>query len=142
MPSCDEHIQKYNTARCVQLILQDVDSNKYADWIVTTAFYQALHMIDAFFAFDRDYHPEAHGITYDEEDEPTNLGRNYVVREHEDLKPIRDIYFDLYDASIEARYEEEVYKDYPDEVKRLLEEDLDPIVTRIRQLIGESQFQS
>ena len=140
MPSCEEHIQKYNTAKCVQLTLQAEDSNKYADWIVTAAFYQALHMIDAFFAVDRDYHPEAHGITYDKEDEPEDPGRNLSVKRHNDLRSIRDIYFDLYEASIDARYEEEIYKDYPDEVKRLLEEDLDPIVTRIRQLIGESQF--
>ncbi len=142
MPSCKEHIQKYNTAKCVQLILQHTDSNKYADWIVTTAFYQALHLIDAFFAFDSDYHPEAHNTIYNKEGEPTALGRNYCVKKHNDLRPIRDNYSTLFEASIDARYEEEIYKDDPDEVNALLNEDLDPIVTHIRQLIGESQFQS
>ena len=139
MPSCEEHLQKYNTTKSVQHLLQAEDSYKYADWIVATAFYQALHMIDAFFAFDSDYHPEAHSTIY-EDGEPTDPGRNLSVKRHLHLRSIRDIYADLYDASIEARYEDEVYKDHPDEVKRLLEEDLDPIVTRIRQLIGESQF--
>ena len=69
-------------------------------------------------------------------------GRNSSIRNHKDLQPICDSYFDLYDASISARYYEETYKNDRDEVKRLFREGLDPIVTRIRQLIGESQFQT
>ena len=142
MPSCEEHLQQYNTAKSVQCLLQAEDANEYADWIVITAFYQALHLVDAFFAFDSDYHPEAHGPTYDDEDNLTDFGRNTAVRKHRDLWPIRDSYFQLYDASITARYQVETYKNDHDEVEWLLKEGLDPIVRRIKQLIGESQFQS
>ena len=70
-------------------------------------------------------------MSYDEEGEVTDPGRNEAVRKHRDLSPIRHSYFNLYDASIDARYEPETYKDDPDEVEALLEEDLALIVRHI-----------
>jgi hypothetical protein len=62
-------------------------------------------------------------------------GRNYAIKVHADLKPIRDNYANLYDASRYARYDGESYKDYPDEVRDLLEIDLVAIREHIQQLI-------
>ena len=139
MPTFEEHRQKCDSAKSVQLALQAADPNEHADWIVITAFYQALHWIDAFFAL-YDYHPEAHGISYDEEEGVTDPGRNEAIRKHRDLRPIRHSYFNLYDASIDARYEPYTYQNAPDIVQALLGEDLDSIVTHINELIDQSQI--
>lgn len=137
MPTFEEHRQKCDTAKSAQLALQTADSSEHADWIVITVFYQALHWVDAFFAL-YDYHPTAHGMSYDEEGGVTDPGRNEAIRKHRDLSPIRHSYFNLYDASIDARYEPETYKDDPDEVEALLEEDLALIVRHINELISQS----
>ena len=137
VPTLEEHRQKCDSAQSVQLTLQAADPSEHADWIVITAFYQALHWVDAFFAL-YDYHPEAHGMSYDEEEDVTDPGRNEAIRKHSDLRPIRHNYFNLYDASIDARYEPETFKDAPDEVEALLEEDLASIVTHINALIDQS----
>ena len=126
MPTFEEHRRKCDIAKSTQLTLQTASSTEYADWIVITAFYQALHWVDAFFALDN-YHPGGHGRR-----------RNAVYR-HADLGPIRDSYTRLYDASIYARYGTETFKDVPDEVEALFEEDLVLIVTHINELIDLSQ---
>ena len=138
MPSFEEHRQKCDLAKSAQLTLQAADLSEHADWIVITTFYQALHWIDAFFALN-DYHPLGHGFTYNEAGIPIDPGRNLAVRRHRDLRVIRDNYANLYDASIYARYEPETYKDDPDIVEALLEEDLASIVTHINELIDQSQ---
>ena len=97
MPIFEEHLQKYNTAKSVQLTLQAADPKEYADWIVITAFYQALHWVDAFFALGN-YHPGGHGR------------RKNAVYRYEDLRAIRDNYTNLYDAGIYARYEPYTYR--------------------------------
>ena len=138
MPTLEEHLQKCDAAKSAQLTLQAADPNEHADWIVITAFYQALHWVDAFFAL-YDYHPAAHGMSYDEEEDVTDPGRNEAIRKHRDLRPIRHSYFNLYDASIAARYEPGTFEDAPNEVKALLEEDLASIVTHINELINQAQ---
>ena len=135
MPSCAEHLQQCDTATSVQLILETEDPSKYADWIVITAFYQALHWVDAFFALEG-YDPQRHGPTYKNCKNKRiliDLGRNGSVREK--LKPIRDNYSALYKASITARYEEESYKDRSNDVKKLLETDLKSIKNHISPLV-------
>ena len=134
MPSCAKHLQKCDTAKSVQLILETEDSNEYADWIVITAFYQALHWVDAFFALEG-YDPERHGPTYRNQIR-IDLGRNESVRQK--LKPIRDNYSTLYKASINARYEDKTYKDHRNDVKKLLETDLKSIKNYISQRIKRS----
>ena len=136
MPTFEEHRQKCDSAKSVQFILQREDPNEHADWIVITAFYQALHWVDAFFAL-YDYHPKAHGMSYDEE-EVTDPGRNEAIRKHSDLRPIRHNYFNLYDASIDARYEPFTYQNDPDIVEALLEEDLASIITHINAMINQA----
>ena len=126
MPTFEEHRQKCDSAKFAQLALQAADSSEQADWIIIAAFYQALHWVDAFFALDN-YHPGGH-----------NRRKNAVYR-YEDLRPIRDSYTRLYDASITARYEPETFKETPDIVEALLEEDLASIVTHINELIDQSQ---
>ena len=122
MPTFEEHRQKCDIAKSTQLTLQAADPHEHADWIVITAFYQVLHWVDAFFALDN-YHPGGHGR------------RKNAVYRYEDLRPIRDSYTRLYDASIDARYEPYTYKNDPDIVEALLEEDLGLIVTHINELI-------
>ena len=126
MPTFEEHRQKCDIAESTQLILQREDSTEHIDWIVITAFYQALHWVDAFFALDN-YHPGGH-----------SRRKNAIFR-HEDLRPIRDSYTRLYDASIDARYEPYTYQNDPDIVEALLEEDLALIVTHINGLINQAQ---
>ena len=137
MLSCEEHLQKCHTAESAQLLLQEEDPNKYADWIVITAFYQALHWVDAFFAL-RDYQPLRHGPTRKGR-KIIDEGRNETVRTDEDLKPIRDNYAALYKASIAARYDDDIYICRPDLVQELLEEHLAPIVTYMDRLVTQSQ---
>ena len=43
MPTFEEHRQKCDIAKSTQLTLQAADPHEHADWIVITAFYQALH---------------------------------------------------------------------------------------------------
>ena len=98
MPTFEEHRQKCDIAKSAQLTLQAANPHEHADWIIIAAFYQALHWVDAFFALDN-YHPGAH-----------NRRKNAIFR-YEDLRLIRDSYTKLYDASIDARYEPETFKD-------------------------------
>ena len=126
MPSFEGHRQKCDIAKSAQLTLQAADLPEHADWSVIAAFYQALHWVDAFFALDN-YHPGGHGR------------RKNAIYRHEDLRPIRDSYTKLYDASITARYEPETFQDNLDIVQALLEEDLASIVTYINELIDQAQ---
>ena len=84
------------------------------------------HWVDAFFALDN-YHPGGHGR------------RKNAVYRHEDLRPIRGNYANLYNASIYARYGAGTFKEAPNEVEALLEEDLVAIATHINGLIDQSQ---
>ena len=128
MPSFEQHRNHCDTAKCAQLALQTADPNQHADWIIITAFYQASHWIEAFFALaDPEVHPRSHAA------------RRAAVNRHKKLERIVDSYTNLYDASIRARYQGDPYQDDTDEVKELLEKDLDLIVTHVSQLIGEPQ---
>ncbi len=136
MPTFEEHRYKCNAAREAQLTLQAKDSSEHADWIVITAFYQALHRIDAFFALDNNFHPLRHGITHNQEGEVIDPGRNLAVKRHKDLAQVRNNYANLYDASCYARYQSGTYQYYPDEVRGLLEIDLAAIDDHVNALIG------
>lgn len=137
MPDLEAHRRKCEIAESALKALKAKNSNQHADWIVITAFYQALHWIDAFFALT-DHHPKGHGPYYDEEKGSDMPGRNALVNRHRDLYRIAENYRNLYDASRAARYDAETYNDDLDEVDELLEEDLAPIVARIGELIDDS----
>ena len=138
MPDLDEHRKKCEMAESARLALEKADSNQHADWIVIAAFYQALHLVDAFFALAGDLHPRTHN-SFRDEDGTLHVGRNQAVNLHPKLRRIIVSYGNLYDASMAARYEAETYKDDREEVEALLEEDLASIVSHITQLIGEPQ---
>ena len=139
MPDLEDHRQKCEMAESARLALEKADSNQHADWIVITAFYQALHLVDAFFALDGDHHSKAHN-SFRDADGNLNAGRIQAVNLHPNLRRIIAPYRNLYDASIAARYEAYTYKDDREDVEALLEQDLDTIVTHVSQLI--SQFQT
>ena len=121
MPNDQQHLSKFRITEDAQLALENAP-NDHPDWIVITAFYQALHWVDAFLAKTQ-RHPTNHGR------------RNWEVRNDVDLKAIRKNYKRLYDASIFARYYAKTYKNKPNEVKRLLEIDLKSIIDHISPLI-------
>ena len=60
MPTTQEHIDKQRKA---QLALTDLQHSKnslqHADWIVTLAFYKALHAVDSYLA-RKNIHPKGH----------------------------------------------------------------------------------
>ena len=140
MPTFSEHRHKASIAQSTREALQKIDPAEHADWIVITAFYQALHIIDAYLDFvsDGQLHPPAHQITYDDEGNPIS-GRNQLVQRIPQLKRIRENYQNLYEASREARYDAWSYREDIDEVTLLLEEDLAFIVDHIESLIQSLQ---
>lgn len=121
MPNDQVHRSKRSIAEDAQLALKNAP-NDHPDWIVITAFYQALHWVDAFLAKTQ-RHPSNHG------------NRNWEVRNDADLKVIKKNYKRLYDASRSARYDPKTYKNKPNEVKRLLEIDLKSVISHIKPLI-------
>ena len=96
MPTAQTHIDKQNRT---QLALSDLQQSQnrpqHGDWIVTLAFYKALHAVDSYFAkqgIDPEGHQKGHGRRQQQV-------RNYLEGIHEE-------YSALYTVSILARYEE------------------------------------
>lgn len=121
MPDDRVHHYKRSIAEDAQLALQ-ADPNDHLDWVVITAFYQALHWVDAFLAKTQ-RHPGDH------------RNRNREVRQDVYLKAIKRHYKRLYDASLSARYYPNTYRNRPNEVQRLLETDLQSIIDYISPLL-------
>ena len=96
MPTTQEHVEKQNSIRITPSYLQQSQNrSQHADWIVTLAFYKALHAVDSYFAkqgIDPEGHLKGHGRRQQQV-------RNYLEGIHEE-------YSALYTASILARYEE------------------------------------
>ena len=94
MPTTQEHVEKQNSIRITLSYLQQSQNrSQHADWIVTLAFYKALHAVDSYFAkkgIDRRGHDKSHPE------------RDKQVQNH--LSNIYGKYFALYNASIMARY--------------------------------------
>ena len=116
----DYRIVKYDIAKDAQLALEQ-NPRDHSDWIVISAFYQALHWVNIFLA-TKQCRPGDHGE------------RNREVRNDADLKVIKENYKRLYDASRSARYDPETYENCPNEIKSL-EQDLEAIINYITQLI-------
>ena len=83
------------------------DRNEHWDWLVITAFYQALHWVDAFL-LTKGYRPVDH----------KTRGR-YIGRIKE-LEEIEEDYWKLSRASQTARYKKKTYKDDLDEFNEML----------------------
>jgi len=79
------------------LILKDlVSANRFPDWITTVAFYRALHSIERFLARHKE-HPQNH----------TERRKILTQPKYEALLSLQIVadYFDMYNASLDARYE-------------------------------------
>ena len=129
MPTIQQHISKSRIAEDAQLTLE-ADSKDHSDWVVTTAFYCALHWIEAFFAF-KNYPPHQHN---------NHKKRENAISKFADLHPIRQNYKRLSNASWEARYTKKNFKNKPTEVKDLVQIDLVAVVTHIKGLINPAQI--
>lgn len=107
MPNKRQHQRKQIKAR---LALSDLQVSQirshHADWIVTLAFYKALHAVDSYLAHKWKIHPNNH------------QNRHMHVRQH--LSNIYGDYSALFSASLKARYEENTYQSDPKEVGNLL----------------------
>ena len=109
MPTQRAHRNKQSIAdRTLSHLQAAPKSSQHADWIVTLAFYKALHAVDSYLA-KHNIHPSMHTGPH---------GRNKSVRQH--LKSIFKQYSALHRASIRARYENFTYQNKPQEVGNLL----------------------
>ena len=110
MPTKQEHIDKQSW---IQFTLSDLEQSQnksqHADWIVTIAFYKALHAIDSYFAkqgIDGKGHNKNHRI------------RDRQVQNH--LGRIYPQYRALYRASRRARYDAYTYQANQQQVTKLV----------------------
>ena len=108
MPTEQVHINKQNRTQVALCDLrQSQNSPQHGDWIVTLAFYKALHAVDSYFAkqgIDRGRHDKSH---------PERDGQ---VKDY--LGSIHGKYSTLYTASIMARYKS--YTHNPQDVTKLV----------------------
>ena len=108
MPTAQVHIDKQNRTQLALSDLQKSQNNpQHSDWIVTLAFYKALHAVDSYFAkkgIDRRGHDKSHP-------ERGEQVQNY-------LSSIHGKYSVLYTASIMARYKAYIHN--PQDVTKLV----------------------
>ena len=109
MPGKHVHQDKQSMAqRALSDLQTSQNRSRHADWVVTLAFYKALHAVDSY--LDKfNIHPSLH---------TGPDGRNKSVRQH--LKSIFKQYSALHRASIRAWYRDFTYQNKPQEVANLL----------------------
>ena len=111
MPTKQEHIDKQSW---IQVTLSDLEQSQnksqHADWIVTIAFYKALHAVDSYFA--------KQGIDGKGHNKKNHRIRNQQVQNH--LGRIYTRYYALYRASRRARYDAYTYQVNPQRVTKLV----------------------
>ena len=91
MPTTQEHENKQNWTQFTLVDLQhSQNSPQHADWIVTIAFYKALHAVDSYLAQKR-IHPKGHTASQG------RMGRNQYVKKY--LRIIYPEYNALYRAN-------------------------------------------
>ncbi|HGA1025246.1 TPA: hypothetical protein ACIQN7_005780 [Bacillus cereus] len=92
MPKADQHFYQYEKNKLFLSSLLGSDS-KQNDWIVTVAFYTALHLVDKTIVTNSEsYQPKNHEI------------RKRLVDSISSLKSIRREYYYLYMESRKSRY--------------------------------------
>lgn len=107
MPNKRQHQKKQIKTRFALSDLQvSQNRSRHADWVVTLAFYKALHAVDSYLAHKWKIHPNNH------------RDRHMHVRQR--LSNIYGDYSTLFSASLKARYEEYTYQSKPKEVGKLL----------------------
>ena len=115
MPTTQVHQDKQSrTERTLSNLQQSQNNSQYAEWIVTLAFYRALHAVDSYLA-TKCIHPTVHT-------NQQGTGRNQHVQNH--LTKIYPQYFALYQASLTARYKEDTYRNEPQAVIDLVNDSL------------------
>ena len=93
MPDIRRHLWQ---AKHNQAFLNGLDCDAFPDWFVTTCFYKAVHLVDAYLAVDLDTHPDNHG------QRERGLGR--LLRQPVGFGRVRSRYRDLRHLSEGARY--------------------------------------
>ena len=91
MPSRQEHLDKW---RHNEGLSRQLDLGPYQDWSVTTMFYAALHLVEAYFA-SQTPPVQTH----------SHVSRNKIVQSDANLAPVWQDYLELYDRSRDARYD-------------------------------------
>lgn len=92
MPTESSHLAKAEHDLSAMNYLAEAESD-YADWVTCTAFYQAVHLVEALFAHDNGkHHSSDHGQ------------RERVLRSERRYSHIYRFYRKLRDASEVARY--------------------------------------
>lgn len=91
MPSENEHRKKYQDNRDLLNNELSFDNSKRYNWILTVAFYSALHLVEARLA-SYGFHGRNHTL------------RENMVYQYSDFINIRAKYKDLHTKSIVARY--------------------------------------
>lgn len=92
MPSTIQHLRQVDHNK--QLLQTfDVNSTEYLDWVVTIAFYTAVHLIEAYFA---DVRPQIHNTDHQK--------RQDAMRRVAEFKSIYNLYRELEEWSRNTRY--------------------------------------
>ena len=91
MPGRQEHLDKW---RHNEGLSQQLEPGPYQDWSVTTMFYAALHLVEAYFASQT---PPVQTRSH--------ANRNRMVQGDANLGPVSQDYLELYDRSRDARYD-------------------------------------
>jgi len=89
MPNEQSHL---DLAKRNETFLQSINSSTFPDWVVTVAFYAALHYIDAFLARRGRIEVKGHGTREDS------------IKLYPELFSTAIWYFQLKSASVRARY--------------------------------------
>ena len=92
MPTRQQHIKKYEENKLLLGTKLSVENAEFYNWIVTVAFYAALHLVEARLADDNI-------------DSSDHTARNNNVERFNYFQPIRAKYKVLYDRSRVARYD-------------------------------------
>lgn len=118
MPTSQQHLAAFASNKRLSLILE---RNGHLDWAITTMFYAALHLSDAFPATQA-IHPRSH------------LQRNRYFRQYPQLYAMWPEYNELEDRSRDARYNCVVFS--PVAVQRLRRINFEPLNQHLRTLLG------
>ncbi len=113
MPTKREHIDKQTSTQItLSYLQQSQNSPQHADWIVTLAFYKALHAVDSYLA-RKNIHPIGHSSNRQ------NTGRHEYFKKH--LSTLYPQYKALYRASRKARYDAHTYQNKTQEIQSLIQ---------------------
>jgi hypothetical protein len=117
VPTAQDHLAKAESNERLSTTLQ---GSGHLDWSVTVLFYAALHLVEATLA------PSSHSRNHTE--------RALTVRTHPNLRPIFFHYRELYNRSLDARYNCQTYN--LQIVRMLYANRYEPIKNHLRPILG------